>query len=319
MHNGSEKRPNVWELMRENINLMILIGMLILGTVISPNFLTARNLMNVLRQISVNGVMAVGFTFVALAGGFDLSIGATLAVCGCFATGLLLKTNMAVAITVALLAGAAIGLANGILLKITRGALSETFLITLGMSLVGTCIAMTYTGGFSVNVAKGHPYRFIGQGTIAGIPFSVILLVIIMLAGQIVLSKTSYGRKIYLTGGSKETAFASGINVSWIKTSVFMIAGVLAAVAGIMQSSRTTTAVYSMGDGADFDACIACFIGGNKCGGGKGGMFQTLIGVIIFGLISNILNLGGVESSAQQILKGAILLLAIVLDGFKRS
>ena len=125
MHNGSEKRPNVWELMRENINLMILIGMLILGTVISPNFLTARNLMNVLRQISVNGVMAVGFTFVALAGGFDLSIGATLAVCGCFATGLLLKTNMAVAITVALLAGAAIGLANGILLKITRGALSD--------------------------------------------------------------------------------------------------------------------------------------------------------------------------------------------------
>jgi len=316
---GSALPGKIWELIRENINLVLLICMFILGTIVSDNFLTSRNIMNVLRQIGVNGIMAVGFTFVALAGGFDLSIGATLAVCGCLATGMLAQTNMFVAIAVALIVGGVIGAANGLLLKVTRGTLSETFLITLGMSLVGNCIAMTYTGGFSMNVAKGHPYRFIGQGKIGGIPFSVILLAVVLLICQFVLSKTSYGRKIYLTGGSKETAYASGINVSWIKTSVFIIAGVMAAVAGILQSSRTTTAVYSMGEGADFDACIACFIGGNKCGGGKGGMMQTLIGVMIFGLISNILNLGGVDSSAQQVFKGVILLLAIILDGLKRK
>lgn len=315
----SARRLKPIELARRNVNLLLLIAFIAAGALVSDSFFTERNILNIMRQVSVNGIMAVGFTFVALAGGFDLSIGSTLAVCACFCTGFLSSMNMWVAIAACIAVGAFIGCLNGLMIKVTRGGLSETFLITLGMSLVGQCVAMSYTRGYSMYVPKGSPYLYLGQGALLGVPASVLLLIALMVLGQFVLSRTRYGRKIYLTGGNKETAFASGVNTHAVKTSVFVIAGACAAIAGIVHSSRTTTAVYTMGEGADFDACIAVFIGGNKLGGGKGGMLQTLIGVLIYGLISNILNLGGVGSSAQQISKGAVLLLAIVLDGVKRD
>lgn len=136
---------------------------------------------------------------------------------------------------------------------------------------------------------------------------------------EIVLKKTRFGRQIYLTGGNKVAAYLSGININRIKFATFVIAGVCAALAGVVMSSRTTAAVYSMGNGYDFDACIAVLIGGNVLGGGKGGMVQTFIGVMIFGLISNVLNLATIAPVVQIILKGVILLLAILLNGIKRK
>lgn len=166
---------------------------------------------------------------------------------------------------------------------------------------------------------RNTPYDFWGKGALFGIPFAAVLVVVILLVFQFILKKTRPGRQIYITGGGKETAFLSGINTNKIKICVFVIAGVCAAFAGIIMSSRTTAASYAMGNGADFDACIAVLIGGNVLGGGKGGMVQTFIGILIFGLISNILNLAGIVPVIQIILKGVILLLAILLDGIKQD
>ncbi len=315
MKSHLQRKPT--ELIKENINFLILITMIIIGISVSDKFFTVQNWQNILRQIAINGIMAAGVTGVFLAGGFDLSIGATLALGGCLAVGLQTVLPMSLAIMIALSAGILMGLVNGLLIKITRGELSETFLITLGTSLIGTGIALTYTNGQSLFTEIGSAYDFFGKGTIYGIPFSAILVVTIMLILQIVFKKTKFGRQIYLTGGNKVASYLSGINTSKIKISVFVIAGFCAALAGIVMSSRTTSALYSMGNGYDFDAVIAVLIGGNVLGGGKGGMGQTLIGVLIYGLISNILNLALVAPVIQIILKGTILLLAIILDGIK--
>ena len=300
-----------------HINLIVLLGMIVAGNFVSGQFLTIQNWQNILRQVSVNGIMAAGVTGVYLAGGFDLSVGAILSLCGCLGVGLQAFMPVWAAVAVSLTAGGAIGALNGFLLRITRGELSETFLITLGTSLVTTALALTYTNGQSLFVTRGTAYDFIGQGKLYGIPVPALLFLVIVAILQFVLKKTAYGRKIYLTGGNKEASWLSGMDTRRIKLSVFVIAGVCAAIGGIIMSSRTTTAVYSMGNGADFDACIAVLIGGNVLGGGKGGMVETVIGVFIFGLISNLLNLAAAASEVQMILKGAILLLAILLNGIK--
>lgn len=302
---------------RNHINFILLLCMIFAGTLVSDQFLTVQNWQNILRQVSVNGIMAAGVTGVYLAGGFDLSVGAILSLCGCLGVGLQSALPVWAVILIVLAAGGAIGALNGVLLRITRGELSETFLITLGTSLVTTALALTYTNGQSLFVTRGTSYDFIGQGKICGFPVPAILFFIIVVILQFILKKTSYGRKIYLTGGNKEASWLSGMDTRKIKISVFMIAGICAAAAGITASSRTTTAVYTMGNGADFDACIAVLIGGNVLGGGKGGMAETVIGVFIFGLISNLLNLATVASEVQMILKGAILLFAILLNGVK--
>jgi ribose/xylose/arabinose/galactoside ABC-type transport system permease subunit len=310
-------KPVEW--IRANINLMILLLMIALGSLISEQFLTLSNWQNILRQVAINGIMAAGVTSVFLAGGFDLSIGATLSLCGCLAVGLQATLPMGFAVSIALVVGAFIGFLNGQLIKITRGDLSETFLITLGVSLLVTSIALTYTNGQSLFTERGSAYSYWGQGKISGVPFSALIFILILIILEIVLKKTQFGRKIYLTGGNKVAAYLSGINTNRIKSSTFVIAGICAALAGIVMSSRTTAAIYSMGNGYDFDACIAVLIGGNVLGGGKGGMIQTFIGVMIFGLISNVLNLATITPVVQIILKGVILLLAVLLNGIKRK
>ena len=318
--NGQNVLSAVLSWIRENINLFILLLMILIGTCASQQFLTSQNILNFIRQISINGIMAAGVTFVLLAGGFDLSIGSILGVCGCLAIGLQGSgVPLWAALVCSILAGCLLGLLNGILLKVTRGGLSETFLITLGTSLVAQYIALTYTKGNNLYSQRGTAFSFIGQGNVAGIPFATILMILIMIILQFILVKTRYGRMIFLTGGNKETAFLSGVPVLLVKITTFMIAGACAATAGIVTASRTTSASYTMGNGADFDACIAALIGGNILGGGKGGMVQTLIGVCIFGLITNILNLSGVNSVLQMVIKGLVLLLAVALDGLKKK
>jgi len=279
-----------------------------------------RNWQNILRQIAVNGIMAAGVTGVFLAGGFDLSIGSTLALSGCLSMGLLQAgVAMPIVVLASLTSGIVIGALNGILLRVTRGDLSETFLITLGTSLIASSAALMYTGGHSIYLERGIPFAFFGQGMIWGVPFSIIMLITIMIILQFIFAKTQYGRRIYLTGGNKQAAYLSGINAARIKISVFMTSGFCAALAGIVSSSRSTTATYLMGVGTDFDAVIAVLIGGNMLGGGKGGMVNTFIGVMIYGLITNVLNLATVPPVIHVTLRGTMLLLAIVLNGLKRN
>jgi ribose/xylose/arabinose/galactoside ABC-type transport system permease subunit len=304
---------------RDNTNLLILLVMIAAGSVMTEHFFTLDNIMNLFSRVSINGIMAIGFTLTFLVGGFDLSIGSTLSLAAVLCIGIEKKTGLpAIGFLAALAAGAGMGLLNGILMKITRGEAGEAFLITLGTSLVGTSLALTYCNGLDIYGTAASWYKLLGQGRIGRLPVATCCWFVIMIIVQIVIKRTVAGRHMLLTGANKHAAFLSGVNVGRIKIIAFTLAGILAAVAAIIMAARTTAASPRSGSGADFDAAIATIIGGNSLIDGKGGMIQVFIGVLIYGLITNILNLMGVESHVQYIVKGAILLFAICLDKLKK-
>jgi ribose/xylose/arabinose/galactoside ABC-type transport system permease subunit len=285
----------------------------------TEHFFTLDNIMNLFSRVSINGIMAIGFTLTFLVGGFDLSIGSTLSLAAVLCIGIEKKTGLpAMGFLAALAAGAGMGFLNGILMKITRGEAGEAFLITLGTSLVGTSLALTYCNGLDIYGTTAPWYRLLGQGHIGRLPIATCFWFVIMIIVQIAIKRTIAGRHMLLTGANKHAAFLSGVNVGRIKIIAFTIAGMLAAVAAIIMAARTTAASPRSGSGADFDAAIATIIGGNSLIDGKGGMVQVFIGVLIYGLITNILNLMGVESHVQYIVKGIILLFAICLDKLKK-
>lgn len=312
---------------RNNTNLIILLVMVLIGALTSEAFFTWSNLMNLFRRVAINGIMAIGFTITLLIGGFDLSIGATLSMGAVFAIGISntlsdggLDPNASymIGMCVALLAGTLMGLFNGLMMKITRGGSGEAFLITMATSFIGTAIALTYCKGLDL-YARNTPawYRNIGMGEIAGFPTAALIWIILLIIFQVIIKKTQLGRKMLLCGANRSSAFLAGVDIGKLKLFGFAIAGLFAAFAGIMLTARTTAGGPNSGAGGDFDATIASIIGGNSLIGGHGGMTQVFIGTLIYGLITNILNLLGVESAVQYIFKGAILLLAICLDHIK--
>ena len=304
---------------RDNTNLLILIALVVAGALLSDTFFSWTNLMNLMRRVSVNGVMAIGFTMTLLVGGFDLSIGATLSLCALLCVGVEKSSgSAALGMAAALAAGLGMGALNGLLMMITRGGSGEAFLITLATGMVGTAIALTYCSGLDIYGVSAPWYKAIGQGNVATFPIAAIIWIVLMVIMQVVIKKTRFGRRLLLSGANKKSAFLVGINVNAMKFAGFAFAGLMAAVAAIIMTARTTAASPYSGNGADFDAAIASIVGGNSLVGGKGGMVQVLIGVMIYGLITNILNLTGVDSVIQYIVKGAILLLAICLDKLNR-
>lgn len=304
---------------RDNTNLLLLIALVIAGALLSENFFSWTNLMNLMRRVSVNGVMAIGFTMTLLVGGFDLSIGATLSMCAVLCVGIEKSSgSAALGMAVAIGAGLAMGALNGGLMMLTRGGSGEAFLITLATGMVGTAIALTYCSGLDIYGVNAAWYKAVGQGNVATFPIAAIIWIVLMVIMQVIIKKTRFGRNMLLSGANKKSAFLVGIDVNAMKFTGFALAGVMAAVAAIIMTARTTAASPYSGNGADFDAAIASIVGGNSLVGGKGGMVQVLIGVMIYGLITNILNLTGVDSVVQYIVKGAILLLAICLDKLNR-
>ena len=326
MHTNEKKSPlsglGAW--VTDNINLVFLIVMVLVGCLASENFFRWDNLMNLFRRITVNGIMAVGFTMTLLVGGFDLSIGSIMSLCAVLLIGVGNTTqNFPLALLVCVAAGLAMGLVNGLLMKLTRGGSGEAFLITLATGMVAASLAKHYCNGselyykFRGGVGAGV-FEKIGQGSVLTIPICSLIWIAIMILFQIIIKKTQLGRNILLTGANKNSAYLSGVNVGALKVMAFAIAGLMSAFAAVIMASRTTGASPNSGAGGDFDAAIASIIGGNSLVGGKGGMVQVLIGAIIYGLITNILNLMGVASVVQYIVKGGVLLLAICLDNLKK-
>lgn len=302
----------------DNPSIAMIILLLIIGTCVSSNFLTGSNLMSVLRRISVNGLMAAGFTLVLLTGGFDLSIAGTLSLSSCLAVGIEIATgNALLGIMVALLAGVVIGLINGFLMIITRGGSGEAFLITMGTQLLANATAMIYTQGYEWSGVREPWYQFIGQGSIFGVPFALILWIVVMVIFQFIIKKTIFGRELVMCGANKNASYLAGVNVGVKKLFAHTMAGLMAAFAAIVLTARLESAGPALGDGSDFDAAVAAVVGGVSLIGGKGSMVQVFIGAFIFGVITNILNLLTATSDIQYIIKGLILLMAICLDSLK--
>ncbi|WP_112811136.1 ABC transporter permease [Ensifer sp.] len=301
----------------------IFLAFLLLAVILSFSneyFLTPGNISNVLLQTSINGVLAIGMTFVILTRGIDLSVGSVVALAGMVSASF--ATTSATAgvagapypFFVALAIGILVGVACGIIVGFIVSRFSvPAFVATLGMLSAARGMTLIYGGGKPVP-ALTPEFRWIGTGNILGIPMPVILLAIVFLASWWILTRTRFGRYIYAVGGNPHAAKTSGINVTRIRFLVYVISGGLSGLAGMMLSARTGSALPQAGIAYELDAIAAVVIGGTSLSGGVGRVTGTLIGALIIGVMNNGLDLMGIQSYYQQVLKGALIVGAVMLD-----
>lgn len=295
-----------------------LIGLIVFSIIISimsPRFLTSSNLLNVFRQTSINAIIAAGMTFVILTSGIDLSVGSTLGFSGAVAASMLANGQSALlSILVAIGIGALAGIFNGII--ITKGKV-QPFIATLATMILLRGATLVFTDGRPIAVAGEHISKFfsmLGPGRIFGIPIPVIIMIIIFAICYYILTQTKLGRHIYAVGGNEEAARLSGVNTDRVKILAYTVSGILAAVAGIVMTSRLSSAQPTAGDGYELDAIAAVVLGGTSLTGGQGSVLGTIIGALIMGILNNALNLMDVQSYYQMIVKAIVIFLAVLLD-----
>lgn len=296
------------------IGLLIIIFILIAA---SPNFLTVNNILNVFRQVSINALIAFGMTFVILTGGIDLSVGATLALSAALTAGLMNGgMDPLTAIIIGLAAGGAMGAVNGLLVTKARIA---PFIATLATMTIYRGFALVYTDGRPITGFESELFTMVGGGYFFGVPVPVIIMILIFAALYFVLRKTTFGRNIYAIGGNEEATLLSGIKTGRFKVYVYTMTGLLSALAGIILTSRLDSAQANAGVGYELDAIAAVVLGGTSLSGGRGWLVGTLVGALIIGVLNNGLNLLGVSSFYQQVVKGLVILLAVMLDRKKAN
>lgn len=311
--NTIKKREKVRSgMLREFAMLIILIVIVAILSILSPKFAEFGNFINIFKQTAINGILATGMAMVILTGGFDLSVGSTVGLSGVVAA-LLAQGNypIYVPIIAAIVIGALAGLFNGALVAYLS---IPAFVVTLGSQSIIRGLAYVISGGRPVfGVSKA--YENLAGGKLFGVvPYLVIYLIIIVLVVGFILTKTVYGRRVYAVGGNAEAAKVSGINVKKIQMSTFMIAGLLAGVAGMLLTSRTVSGTPQTGEGYELDAIAACVIGGFSMNGGSGKWYGIIIGALILSVLANGLDILGIKSFYQLILKGTVVILAVYLD-----
>jgi len=310
MKSGTKKQiANIFNVYR---SVFIVIIICLVATILSPSFLSVNNLFNVLRQITVASIVGCGMTFVILIGGIDLSVGSMLGLSGVIAAGVLQSTNnIFLAIISAIGIGLLCGVANGFFIAECK---IPAFIATLGMmTLLRGCV-LVYTNGSPIPI-KSDGYKVIGKGKVFGIiPVPILLLIIIFLIAHFVLSQTNFGRSVYALGGNRVATWLSGISVKRTEWIVYIMSGALSAIAGIILTARLGSAQSTGGEGIEMDAIAAVILGGTSMSGGIGFVLPTVVGAMIMGIIDNILTLLNVNPHATSIVKGAVILGAVLLD-----
>jgi ribose transport system permease protein len=299
----------------EQKSLIALLFLIVVVSFLNPNFFTVDNILNILRQTSVNAIIAVGMTLVILTAGIDLSVGSVLALCGAFAASLIaMEVPVLIAVPTALFAGAALGAISGVI--IAKGKV-QAFIATLVTMTLLRGVTMVYTDGRPISTGftdTADAFAWFGTGYALGIPVPVWLMVIVFTSVWYVLNHTRFGRYVYALGGNESATRLSGINVDRVKIGVYAICGLLAALAGIIVTSRLSSAQPTAGMGYELDAIAAVVLGGTSLMGGKGRIMGTLIGALIIGFLNNALNLLDVSSYYQMIAKAVVILLAVLVD-----
>lgn len=293
--------------------VLILVLLVAAASILEPKFISGKNITNVLRQCAINSILATGMTFVIISGCIDLSVGSIFCFVGMTMLTLMPYVGWVGAIGIGLVIGAIIGAFNGYM--IYRGM--PAFIMTLAMSLILRGSAYMVSGGAPV-AASDKAYMYIGQSYLAGVPVQVYVCILLCLLAAFVMTKTRFGRSVYALGGNSEVARLSGINVKRIRILVYVISGVLAAVAAVIGTARLGSCEPTLGIEYHSDAIAATVIGGTVMSGGEGHQFKTLVGVFILGVLSNMLNLVGVSPYLQYVFKGAIIIVAVASDVFRR-
>lgn len=297
----------------------VVIGFVILCIAISiatPAFMSQKNLLNLLRQSSIIGIISVGMTFVIISGCFDISVGAVAALSGAIVMKLVTSgTGIVPALLAALLVCGIIGFINGVAVaKINIPSL----IATMAMVSVVKGSMLMLTGGYPIT-EKIAILDEIGNGYLLNIPIPVIIFAVAVVLAHIVLTKTKFGRHVYSVGGNDVASKLNGINVDFYKIKVFVISALLAAVAGIVLVGRMGTASPSAGEGYDMDAIASVVIGGASVSGGSGSVIKTVIGVLMMSVINNSFNLLGIDMYFQYIFKGLIILVAVGMDSYSKK
>ncbi len=291
--------------------ITVLAVILIIATFLSEAFLTVGNLLNVVRQVSITAIIAAGMTFVILTAGIDLSVGSVLAIAGAISASIMVSTgSVFLAIMAALLVGVLFGWVNGTF--ITKASIPP-FITTLAIMVMARGFVLVFTDGSPI-ATKSQVYNFIGKGYVLGIPFPVLILVILYTACHILLKYTRFGRSVFSLGGNREATRLSGININRIEVLVYTISGLLAGLTGIILTARLGSAQPTAGEGYELDAIASVILGGTSLAGGQGAILTTVIGAMILGVLDNILVLMNVNPFASDIVKGAVILLAVLVD-----
>ncbi|MDR2184216.1 MAG: ABC transporter permease [Treponema sp.] len=311
---GTVLRKRRGGLIRDYAIVLALILLALIVSIIQPRFFSIQNFKNILNQITVVGVLSCGMTFVILIGCIDLSVGSMISLIGIFSVTMVGKLNGPAAIILSLLLGAAIGLGTGSIIGAIRGRMGESFMVTYGMQSVLAALALIVSGGLfmMVPVSRGI-FVEIGKELTP-----VYIFIILTVVCQILVSKTHFGRTIMFMGANPVAASLSGINVRLNTMIVFMLSGLISALSGVLLASRVMSANPNAGSGYELDAIASCVVGGISMKGGVGGFINTLIGVVVIGILGNALNLLGVGSYMQMIVRGAVIAAAVAWDIYNK-
>lgn len=319
---------NIKNMIKKNAHeygaLIALVLLVVVMSLVSPQFRTFTNFLTLLRQASVNGLIAFGMTLVILTGGIDLSVGSTLGLTGALFAGLIVNVGMPIplAVLVALIFGLGLGWISGFLVGKAK---LQPFIATLITMTVYRGFTLIYTNGRPISNLTADEYvgsgflMFIGRGAILGIPVPVIILFIAFILFYLLLNKSALGRKIYAVGSNERAAQLSGINTDRVKLFVYSISGLTSTLAALILVSRLNSAQPTLGTGYELDAIAATAIGGTSMTGGRGKISGTLLGILIIAVLSNGMNILGISSYYQDVVKGIVILLAVLVDRIQKD
>ncbi len=309
MRNGSFLLK-AWEGFKSHPQFLFLVAIVVVLSIVTPSFATISNIINILKVVSVIAILACGLTLVVVSGALDLSIGSAVSLLTVVSATLQLRSDLA-AVLIPLAVALVLGLFNGLIITSFK---VNSIIVTLGALSVFAGAALIYTNGAIIIGTPGTWYSFLGQGKLLGIPFHVVVFVVIAILCEVVLSRTRFGKALIYIGTNSEAARIAGIRTRSVRIVAFLISALCAAVAGVILSSRMNSGSPVAGVGFEFDAITAIVIGGNSLTGGRGSIRNTIVGVLLLAVIVNALTLYNVPFAFQNITKGLLIILAITVD-----
>ncbi|BDU45731.1 ABC transporter permease [Vibrio nigripulchritudo] len=294
-----------------------LVLLMIVSSFLSEYFLTVNNLTNIVLQTSIVAIVAFGMTYAILLAGIDLSVGSIVALTGLvLVVGLTYGLPFSLMLPVALGVSVLCGFANGF---ITTWLGVHPFIVTMSFMGIWRGAAMLTSDGQAISLYDNAPFEYVFNGYFLGIPFPIVILIAMIALNHFLLSKTTFGRKVYIVGGNPEAAAYSGINVSKTTIYSYMITGLMAGIGGVMLASRMFFAQPTSANGMELDAIAACVLGGTSLTGGRGTIIGTLIGALIIAVLSNVMSLMNVDFFVSLIVKGIVILIAVGIDVYKNK
>ena len=313
----SVNQQKLMKFLSKSVLWIVFICLIIFASILSPRFLTPINIFNVLRQISIMGTVAVGMTFVIISGGVDLSVGGVLAL-SCILVPIvapMVGFNMLLTMLICLLAGASLGLVTGTLISYGK---MQPFMATFGMATIAEGIGFQLSGGQPILI---HDPRWVafGSGSSFGLPNMGLVFLSVIVLGQFLISKTSFGLNTYAIGNNEVATEMCGVRTKWVKTGCYVISATLAAAGGLLMVTRIGIGDPGVGDGYALDVIAAVIVGGTRMGGGFGSVINTLLGAGIIGVLNNVFNLLGISPYPQMIFKGVVIIFAVLMGQWRKK